>query len=173
MAESDIATGQRLGVGRAVVAWLRSRAWRTAIMAGLGAAVAIAILAHANAQGVMTLLVAPFGATCALIFGAPASPLAQPRNVIGGHLVAGLCGLVAFKLIGDAPTAMAAGVGLAIAGMLLTETLHPPAGANPIVLVFAAANWSFLAAPLLVGSAVIVAVGMGYHRWVTHRPYPA
>lgn len=68
---------------------------------------------------------------------------------------------------------MAAGVGLAIAGMLLTDTLHPPAGANPIVVVLSHATWGFLLAPVLAGTLCIVLIGVLYHRLVTRRAYPA
>lgn len=159
------------GVLPGLSSWILTRPWKSAILAGLGAMIAIAALAHANSASVVPLIIAPFGASCALVFGAPASPLARPRNVIGGHLVAGFCGLVAAALITDPPTAMAVGVGLAIAGMLLTETLHPPAGANPIVIVLGQAGWSFLLAPLLIGSIAIVLIGVLYHRLVTGQPY--
>ena len=108
-----------------------------------------------------TLLVTPFGASCALVFGAPASRLAQPRNVIGGHLISTAVGLRAAVLIGVPSLAMAVGVGLAIAGMLLTDTLHSPAGADPIVVVLAHAT------PALAGVLSIVLMGIIYHRALT------
>jgi CBS-domain-containing membrane protein len=79
----------------------------------------------------LTLLVAPFGASCVLVVALPASPLARPRNVIGGHLIATGAGLCVFTLLGAGPLTLALGVGLAISAMLLTGTLHPPARANP------------------------------------------
>jgi len=106
-----------------------------------------------------TLLVTPFGASCALVFGAPASRLAQPRNVIGGHLISTAVGLRAAVLIGVPSLAMAVGDGLAIAGMLFTDTLHSPAGADPIVVV-------------LAGVLSIVLMGIIYHRALTGRLIP-
>jgi len=67
---------------------------------------------------------------------------------------------------------MAVGVGLAIAGMLLTDTLHPPAGADPIVVVLAHATWSFLLTPVLAGVLSIVLMGIIYHRALTGRLIP-
>ncbi len=150
---------------------LRARPWRAALLAGLGGFMTIAALAEANATSGLPLLIAPFGASCALVFGAPSSPLAHPRNVIGGHLVTAFLGLLAATLIASPVLAMAVGVGLGIAGMLLTDTLHPPAGANPIVVVLASAAWSFLLAPVLVGALVIVGLGAVYHRLLTGHPY--
>jgi CBS-domain-containing membrane protein len=151
--------------------WLRGRPWRAALFAAAGAFATIGILAAADATHMAPLIIAPFGASCALVFGAPASPLARPRNVIGGHLISTVVGLLAAAVITSPILAMAAGVGLAIAGMLLTETLHPPAGANPIVVVLSHATWGFLLAPVLAGTLAIVTIGMIYHRMVTGHDY--
>lgn len=151
---------------------LRSLPWRAAGFAGLGGMITIALLAEAGTVSNLPLLIAPFGASCALVFGAPASPLAQPRNVIGGHLISTALGLLAAVLIGVPSLAMAVGVGLAIAGMLLTDTLHPPAGADPIVVVLAHATWSFLLTPVLAGVLSIVLMGVIYHRALTGLAYP-
>jgi len=151
---------------------LRSLPWRAAGFAGLGGMITIALLAEAGTASNLPLLIAPFGASCALVFGAPASPLAQPRNVIGGHLISTALGLLAAVLIGVPSLAMAVGVGLAIAGMLLTDTLHPPAGADPIVVVLAHATWSFLLTPVLAGVLSIVLMGVIYHRALTGLAYP-
>ena len=151
---------------------LRSLPWRAAGFAGLGGMITIALLAEAGTASNLPLLIAPFGASCALVFGAPASPLAQPRNVIGGHLISTALGLLAAVLIGVPSLAMAVGVGLAIAGMLLTDTLHPPAGADPIVVVLAHATWGFLLTPVLAGALSIVLMGVIYHRALTGHTYP-
>ncbi|WP_261404498.1 HPP family protein [Chenggangzhangella methanolivorans] len=102
----------------------------------------------------------------------PASPLAQPRNVIGGHLVSTAVGLAAFMAFGATPLAFGVGVGLAIAAMLLTRTTHPPAGADPIVVILAGASWTFLVAPVLAGAVAIVLGGAVYHRAATGSAYP-
>jgi CBS-domain-containing membrane protein len=159
------------GTNSGTIAWLRARPWRAAAFAALGGFIAIGLLGQANAITDLALLIAPFGASCALVFGAPASPLAHPRNVIGGHLVAAFLGLVAATLVVSPVLAMAVGVGLAIAGMLLTGTLHPPAGANPIVVVLGHATWGFLLMPVLAGTLVIVAIGIVFHRLITGHDY--
>lgn len=119
------------------------------------------------------LLIAPFGASCMLVFAIPQSPLAQPRNVIGGHVLSTVCGLSVFYLLGATPVALALGVGIAITAMAVTGLLHPPAGADPMVVMLASASWRFLFTPVLVGAGVIVLIAIGYHRWVTGRRYPS
>jgi hypothetical protein len=127
-------------------AWkqVAARPWRDSIVAGIGGFIAILALASARAELCANLLIAPFGASCVLVFAIPQSPLAQPRNVIGGHLISMAAGLSVFGLLGQTPLAFALGVGLAIAAMLLTGTVHPPAGADPIVVILASASWPFL-----------------------------
>ena len=141
-------------------------------VAGAGGFLAILALASARAGLGANVLIAPFGASCVLVFAIPQSPLAQPRNVIGGHMISTAAGLLVFYLLGQTPLAFALGVGLAVTAMLLTGTVHPPAGADPIVVIYASATWSFLFAPVLVGTICIVLLGAGFHRWVTRKSYP-
>jgi CBS-domain-containing membrane protein len=155
-------------------AWeqVAARPWKDSIVAGTGGFIAILALASARGELSVNLLIAPFGASCVLVFAIPQSPLAQPRNVIGGHLISTAAGLSVFGLLGQTPLALALGVGLAIAAMLLTGTVHPPAGADPIVVILASASWPFLFMPVLVGTICIVLLAAGFHRWVTGKTYP-
>ncbi|MEI9992675.1 MAG: HPP family protein [Rhizomicrobium sp.] len=143
-----------------------------AAVSGLGGFIVIFLLAQASASLHTMLLIAPFGASCVLVFALPHSPLAQPRNVIGGHLVSATVGLSAYALLGATPWSFALAVGLSIALMELTGTLHPPAGADPIVAILAKAGWTFLLSPVLAGAVLIVAGAFVYHRILSHRPYP-
>ncbi|GGP67201.1 hypothetical protein GCM10009347_35820 [Shewanella algicola] len=106
-------------------------------------------------------LMAPFGATCVILFAAPTSPLAQPRNVIGGHFIAASVGLAALYGLGDSYITMSVAVGVAIMAMQFLRAVHPPAGANPIVIILAgksAVSLSFLVTPVLVGSVLLVVI---------------
>ncbi len=146
---------------------------RAAALAGIGGFIVIFGLAELSDVSGALFLIAPFGASCVLVFGVPASPLAQPRNVIGGHIVSTTVGLATLTLLGATPLALGAGVGLAIAAMLLTRTTHPPAGADPIVVILTGASWSFLITPVLAGAVAIVLAGALYHRALSSASYPA
>jgi CBS-domain-containing membrane protein len=148
------------------------RIWPAAV-SGLGGFLVIYLLSQLSASFGVLLLVAPFGASCVLVFALPQSPLAQPRNVIGGHLISAFIGIAIFGLLGAHPLSFALAVGLAIAAMQATGTLHPPAGADPIVVLATGASWSFLVMPMLAGTLVIVAVAYCYHRFVSRRSYPS
>jgi len=142
--------------------WLKSRPWRSAVLAGAGGFIAIALLAFARDVSGMHLLIPPFGASCVLAFGFPASPFAQPKNIVGGHVISALMGLLACALLGYDVLGIATGVGLAITAMMVTDTVHPPAGANPIVVALTQPAASFLIMPVLVGAVSIVLLGRLY-----------
>jgi CBS-domain-containing membrane protein len=166
MSESDVTRQQ----GR----WAKLLSNRAvfALLSGVGGFLAIYILSLLSSSLEVALLVAPFGASCVLVFALPQSPLAQPKNVIGGHLISAFIGICVFALMGAQPLSFALAVGLAIAAMQVTETLHPPAGADPIVVLFAGASWKFLLMPILIGTLIVVVVAALYHRLISRCRYP-
>lgn len=97
-------------------------ATRSILIAGLGGFGVIFLLAEVTARFEAGLLIAPFGASCVLVFGLPQSPLAQPRSVIGGHVVSTVMGLLVFSFLGSTALAFGLGVGLAI---VTTPVLAP------------------------------------------------
>ncbi|MDO7908021.1 HPP family protein [Paenibacillus sp. JX-17] len=143
-----------------------------ALWAFLGGSITAFVLASFSSPTGLPLLMAPFGASCVLAFGIPDAPLSQPRNIIGGHFLTTLCGLMVLHLAGSGVWALSLGVGLGIAAMLLTKTTHPPAGANPIIVITSASTWSFLVTPVLTGSIMIVCVALLYNNLFKNRKYP-
>jgi len=117
-------------------------------------------------------LMAPFGASCVLVFGVWNAPLSQPRSVIGGHFVSTFIGLVMYQLFGNEPWVIGLAVGLAIALMMVTKTTHPPAGADPLVVMLGAYSWSYLISPVLLGSIIIVIFALLINNLRSNRSYP-
>jgi CBS-domain-containing membrane protein len=104
-----------------------------------GIAAVVFLNDHFVAETGRLLVIASFGASAVLIFGAIKSPLAQPRNLVGGHVVSALVGVTVFKLLSPwAWLAAGVAVGTAIAAMHATKTLHPPAGATSLIAVMGA-----------------------------------
>lgn len=137
------------------------------LVAGIAAAVTISILAYLEAFSSAGLwLMAPFGASTVLVFGLPKSPLAQPKNVIFGHVLSALVGVVFVTYVGVEPWSLGAATGVAIALMLVTKTTHPPAGANPVLIMLTGQSWSFLLTPVAIGAVVIVAMGFLVNKLV-------
>ncbi|CAK9892415.1 HPP family protein [Pseudomonas sp. NPDC087612] len=138
----------------------------------IGAALAIGATGWLSQVSGALWLMAPFGASCVLAFGMPDSPLAQPRNIIGGHVIATLVGLAVLHTLGDSWWSAALAVGLALAAMQQTRTLHAPAGANPLVVIASHAPLSFVVTPVLAGSLVIVAVAWCLNNARQANSYP-
>ena len=143
-------------------------------LAGLGGALAILCLLLITKVSGYKLIMAPFGASCVILFTLPESPLAQPRNVIGGHIVTAFVGLVAAHYLPHSIVITAIAVGLGISFMILTKTVHPPAGANPLLILLSLKPiaWSFLIFPVAIGSVLLVIIAMIFHKLVTHSEYP-
>jgi CBS-domain-containing membrane protein len=145
---------------------------REAVLAGVGGGVAMGVLSGLAVLSETPLIIPPFGASAVILFLLPASPVARPRNVIGGHVLSAVIGLLALTLFGPTTVAMAVGVGVAIVAMKLTDTLHPPAGANPVLVVMTGAPWWFVGVPVAAGAVILVVVAMAYHRVATGKAFP-
>lgn len=141
-----------------------------AAVSGIGATIGIGVLAWAELlTSEFAMLMAPFGATAVIIFGLPTSPLAQPRNVVFGHLITAFIGIFFTQSIGVTAFTLALATGLAVSAMLLTKTTHPPAGANPMLIMMSGQSWSFLVTPVLLGAITLVLIAKVVHfvyQWV-------
>ena len=138
--------------------------WRLfdALRGFLGGTFSIVLLLQLTHSTQHLWIMAPFGATCVLLYAAPSSPLAQPKNVILGHLIAATVGLVFLQFFVVQALTIAIAVGIAIALMQLLKCIHPPAGANPLLILLTSQqvdyDWSFLIFPVLLGAITLVLV---------------
>jgi CBS domain-containing membrane protein len=142
---------------------------------GVGLAGLIGALFHGTGEA-LPWLVAPIGASAVLLFAVPASPMAQPWPIIGGNSLSALVGFAVGQALGHGAIACGIGVGLAIAVMSATRSLHPPGGAAALTGVIGgslvdSAGWWFPLAPVALNAVVLVAVGWAFHRLSGH-PYP-
>jgi len=142
------------------------------MVSGIGGAIGIFLLSILTFSSDAPLLMAPFGASCVLLFSVPGSPLSQPKNVIGGHLISSLVGVVFVYMWPVTPVTLALAVALAITLMSLMKVTHPPAGADPIVILLGAKGFSFLIFPVLSGSILLVVVAFIFHRMTKLHTYP-
>lgn len=142
------------------------------LMSMSGAIVAIALTGWLTQLSGYPWQMAPFGASCVLAFGLPDSPLAQPRSIVGGHLVASAVGLVVLHTLGGGWLAAGVAVGLALALMQLSRTVHAPAGADPLVVLASHAGADFLLTPVLAGSVLIVLVALAVNNLRQRGSYP-
>ncbi|WP_028465020.1 HPP family protein [Nisaea denitrificans] len=143
-----------------------------ALLSGLGAMLAIGFAAGLSEMLDAMLMMAPFGASCFLAFALPQCPLAQPRNIVFGHLVSSLVGLAVLAILGPEWPGMALAVGLAISAMMWTGTGHAPAGADPVVIFVLQPGPAFLLTPVLSGALLIVVVALLFNNLRPGKQYP-
>jgi CBS-domain-containing membrane protein len=143
------------------------RAQFLAILAGaVGGGIAIASMEAFSITTAFPLVAIPFATSIVTVLGSPKAEPAQPRALIGGHIVSTLVGLLIVKLFGPDPWAAAMAVGLAMVAMHMTATFHPPAGIDPLVVVVNNMSWSFLLVPIGAGALLLALFAFTWHNLV-------
>jgi CBS-domain-containing membrane protein len=141
------------------------------------AAVALIHYNILDEMGLM-LIIGSFGASAVLIYGAIRSPLAQPRNLLGGHILSAIVGVTAFQWLGGQPwLAAAVAVSISIAIMHLTMTLHPPGGATALIAVIGGESvhqlgYLYVVIPTALGAIVMLIVALIINNIPKSRKYP-
>ena len=143
-----------------------------ALLSALGALIFISFLAFLDRsfEG-MIWLIPPFGASMVLVMAVYESPLAKPKNILLGHILSALSGVIILYLIGDNFLALGIAVALAVFVMIVTDTIHPPAGANPIIVILTGQGISFVLFPVAVGAFMLVVFAYLYNK-LLKRNYP-
>ena len=148
------------------------------IGAFLGIAAVAWIHSRLLAQSDLVMIIGSFGASAVLIYGAIRSPLAQPRNLVGGHVISAVIGVACFQILGASIwLAAAVAVATAIAVMHLTKTLHPPGGATALIAVIGSDsihNLGYLYAliPAGTGAMIMLLVALLVNNIPRSRHYP-
>lgn len=156
--------------------------FREHFWAFLGSFIGIGIIAYLQTLQLpvsdVVYLIGSFGASSVLIYGVIESPLAQPRNLIGGHVVSAIIGVTIQQLIPDiiyiaAPLA----VSLSIVLMQITKTLHPPGGATALIAVTGSAElknigYWYVISPVLVGCLILLVGALVFNNMTSNRKYP-
>ena len=152
------------------------------VFSWLGSFLGIGAVAYINFHLVndsdFVMLIASFGASAVLVYGAIKSPLAQPRNLIGGHVISAFIGVAVFKLFPGQPCLAASlAVPTAVAVMHGTRTLHPPGGATALIAVIGSDNihamgFAYALIPAGAGAAVMLLVALVFNNIPGNRRYP-
>ena len=144
------------------------------ILAGIFSIITIGILTFLTYKTEFGLfLLASFGSSMVLLFGYPESPFAQPKNVLFGHLITAVVGLIVLHFVPlpifiMIPLAVGFGVGF----MILFNVTHPPAGGNPIIVIVGSVSFDFLLSPVLTGSIIIIISAIIFNRLILKKSYP-
>ena len=154
------------------------------LLGGIGAGITIAILAYITFQSALAgsvyglWLAASFGSSVVVVFGYPENEFSQPKNVLLGHLICTLVGIVfvtLFKISQDRTIfflALGLAVGISVMLMMYFKITHPPAGGNTIVVMLTQDSFQFLIFPIMVGAITIIIGGVIYNRLILKKNYP-
>ena len=159
------------GVGFSEMAW----SW-------IGAFVGIAAVGFVHSWIVretdLIMIIGSFGASAVLVYGAIKSPLAQPRNLLGGHILSALIGVMSFNLLHDWTwLAGACAVATALVVMQATRTLHPPGGATALIAVIGSEDihrlgYLYAIVPAGLGALMMLLVALLVNNIPRRRRYP-
>ncbi len=159
----------RAGWGEIAIAWLGS---------GIAMALLLALDHWTTGSAGFPLVIGSMGASTVLAFGAIRSPLAQPRNLVGGHVVSAIVGVTCCRLLpDDMYLASCLAVATAIALMHITKTLHPPGGATALIAVTGGEGirqlgYLYVIFPSLTGPLIMLAVALVVNNIPKNRRYP-
>ncbi len=126
----------------------------------------------------LVLVLSSFGASAVLIYGAVNSPLAQPKNLIGGHILSAIVGVISYKLFEpNLFIAAAIAVSTAILVMQLTLTLHPPGGATALIAVIGNdqihdLGFFYVLVPVFSGAVILFLIAFIINNIPKNRAYP-
>ena len=131
----------------------------------------LTVLTYKTSYGIF--LIASFGSTMVLLYGYPESPFAQPKNIILGHFLTALIGIIFLNFFPlpiylNIPLAVGFGVML----MILLKVTHPPAGGNPIIVIIGSVSFDYLLTPVLIGSIIVVLFGVIINKFLFKKEYP-
>lgn len=129
---------------------------------GIGISVALSLVG----PPLSPFLLASLGGSAVFLFGLTRAPAAQPRALIGGHVGSALIGITCYQCFGEALWVYAIAQGLTLGYLLLTKTVHPPAGANPIIMVYSHATFAALWQPVFIGVLSLAVVAFLWSRLV-------
>jgi len=140
---------------------------------------AVALISYKVLEGKgLTMIIGSFGASAVLIYGTIKSPLAQPRNLLGGHVFSALIGVASYQLFqSHIWLAAAVAVSTSIALMHATKTLHPPGGATALIAVIGGESvhklgYLYAIIPTAAGASILLTVALLVNNIPKNRRYP-
>jgi len=147
---------------------------KKSVLAGLFSAATLGVLTLLTYKTEFGLfLITSFGSSMVLLFGYPEISFSQPKNIFFGHLLTSIVGII-FLYIVPLPIYLIIplAVGFGVALMMLLNVTHPPAGANPIIVIMGSVSLDYLINPIIIGSLIILAFGVILNRLILKKKYP-
>ncbi len=157
--------------------------FKEVLWSGLGAMLGVGLCGWVSSYYLepraLTLMIGSLGASAVLVYGVITSAFAQPRNLIGGHVISAFIGVICQKLIGgNVWLAAMCALSLSVMAMLITRTVHPPGGATAMTAVIGGKRvydlgFLYVLVPVALGAFILLAVGLIVNNLSRKRQYPA
>ena len=128
-----------------------------ALYRAVGTALAIGLMEILAKLDDEPLWLVPFVTSIVLAMALPDSDPAQPRSIIGGHIISCLAGIAVVQLMGTGTTSSALAIGVATLVMIASRTLHPPAGIDAFLIAIHGLSWPWVLNPVLPGALLLTA----------------
>ena len=142
------------------------------IWSAIGGTIAITLALLLVADRNSPFLLASLGGSTVFLFVLTETEAAQPRALLGGHIGGALVGILCYQVFGDGLWVSVTAVVLTMMFMVVTRTIHPPAGANPLIMVHHHAGFLSLLNPVLAGVLTLFLVAMLWSRLRPGEKYP-
>jgi CBS-domain-containing membrane protein len=148
------------------------RRFELMVAGAAGGSLAIGLMYYLSLQTEFPLAAIPFATSIVLVTGTPDAQPARPRALVGGHILSAIVGVLAVKIAGPQAWVAVLAVGLAMLAMLATDSFHPPAGINPLIIVMNSMSWGFLLVPVAVGALLLLAYTFVWTNVVRRSRWP-
>jgi CBS-domain-containing membrane protein len=142
------------------------------IWSAIGATIAITFALLLVADRNSPFLLFSLGGSTVFLFVLTETEAAQPRALLGGHIGGALIGILCYQIFGDALWVSVVAVVLTMMFMVVTRTIHPPAGANPLIMVHHHAGFPSVLNPVGAGVLTLFLVAMLWSRIRPGKKYP-
>ena len=100
------------------------------------------------------------------------APIAQPKNIILGHFIAVIVGLIINYFLGSSYISLGIAVGLTASLMMITNSIHPPAGASPIIIILNNITFETALISSMSSSIFLVIFAIIFNSYCLKRQYP-
>jgi len=143
------------------------------LVAGISASIIIGVLAFLSFETSTGFwLIFSFGSTTLIVLVFYESEFAQPSNILFGHILGIIIGILFNEFFGISFITLGLAVGSTVTLMMYFKVIHPPAAANPLIALFADVSLNYIIFPVIVGSIAIIILSVLINKFLLKRAYP-
>jgi CBS-domain-containing membrane protein len=127
---------------------------------------------------VAIMVIPSMGSSAVLLFASPHAPFSQPWNLVVGHIVSAIIGVMCWQWIPNIVLAASTSVGLAIAVMYWLRCIHPPGGATALAAVIGLdalhdAGYQYELELILLNVLSLLIIAIIFNAFFKKRRYPS